>query len=69
MYAIEKGIEMPEGRNRKYPFKEMEVGDSFFVDEGRKDSLQAMCSQYGKKYGRKFCALAWQTGVRVWRAA
>lgn len=31
MFKIEKGIPVPDSRKRKYPLKEMEIGDSFFV--------------------------------------
>lgn len=41
MFKIEKGIEIPPagalGRSQKYPFADMDVGDSFFVanDSGK----------------------------------
>lgn len=51
MYKIEKGIEIPEckhggGKNRKYPFDEMDVGDSFFVPviDPTKDRLVSRAS-------------------------
>lgn len=72
MYEIENGIPAPEvtrGAGRKYPFKEMEVGDSFFVDEGSAKKLQAMAYGYGKKLKAKFVARTYKTGARVWRVA
>jgi hypothetical protein len=45
----------------------MEVGESFFVRDGK---LQIVCNanwRMGKKLGRKFIARREADGVRVWR--
>ena len=43
-FKIEKGIEIQESRTRgekaKYPFKEMEIGDSFFVAISPNDNFK-----------------------------
>lgn len=39
MYKIEKGVPAPEGKESKYPFRAMEVGDSFFVPGGIETEL------------------------------
>jgi hypothetical protein len=81
-YVIEKGVPLPApttGAGRKpgetkYPFRQLEVGDSvFFSTPKKKDSNAVRRAAYtlGKKLGRKFAARR-QTngdseGVRVWR--
>lgn len=76
MYHVEAGIEMPEMRDivRKYPFKGMEIGDSFFVsfDDGGDGLVRRMHStayNYGRRYGMKFVARKVEGGVRIWRKA
>lgn len=44
------------GRSRKYPWLEMDVGDSFLV-EGKKSQGMSGSQHYAaKRYGRKFTA-------------
>jgi hypothetical protein len=65
---LEKGVPLPVAR-QKYPYKEMEVGDSFFVFAG---GIQNVCNQnyrMGKKLGMSFIARKEGDGVRVWRTA
>ena len=65
---LEKGVPLPVSR-KKYPYKEMEVGDSFFVAEA---GIQNVCNQnyrMGKKLGMSFIARKEGDGVRVWRTA
>jgi hypothetical protein len=73
---IEKGIPVPTGirGSRVYPFKDMDVGDSFLVpvDEGGKRSIQssiAQCSRRYRKVGKQFTTrfLKKEGGIRVWR--
>jgi hypothetical protein len=65
MMKIEKGIEMP----KRYPYDDMEVGDSFVVpDEVTRTSISASAYIYGKRYGKKFSVRKDATKVlRVWR--
>lgn len=37
---IDKGVPIPERGDRKYPWKKMEVGDSFFVPGARVNASQ-----------------------------
>ena len=84
MIAIEKGIPAPEARKRggtrftaKFPWKEMQVGDSFKVPnegkykddpEGLRKAFQTRCSGSTKAYGFKFRVDFDGTGVlRCWR--
>jgi hypothetical protein len=65
---LEKDVPVPESRKR-YPYREMEIGDSFFVEGG---GLQNICNQNyrtGKKLGMSFIARKEVNGVRVWRTA
>ena len=71
-FVIEKGVPAPEARYRnKYPFGEMEVGDSFFVPGGEAGKLSNSASVYARYHGRKlkFSARKVEGGARVWRVA
>jgi len=76
-FTIEQDVPTPAGRS-KYPFQEMEVGDSFFVpleDETlakrRAQSVRAQAGRFGKINGVKFSIRTLdedgQVGVRCWR--
>lgn len=69
MLPIDKGIPFPEKADRvsRYPFREMEVGESFFVAGGNVKSLAAQCSRWGKIQGKTYGARRVDAGVRVWR--
>ncbi len=62
---IEKNIPAP--KRRKYPFAEMDVGDSILVlgEEGRKAANAARV--YGHLNGIKFATRQRDGGVRIWR--
>ena len=68
--AIDKNIELPKERVRhEYPYRDMDVGDSFYVDDGK---INVMCNnnyRMGKVLGCKFIARVEDGGVRVWRIA
>jgi len=69
MIKIEKGIIKPESttkREQKYPWDQMEVGDSFLVTGVKLTSTKAMCYKHAPK---KFSARLVKDGVRVWRDA
>lgn len=74
MYDIERNIEMPprnggQGARPKFPFREMDIGDSFFV-EGRTARTFSPAIQAAQKRGRgKFSCRAVEGGIRVWRVA
>ncbi len=82
MFEIEKGVPIPAarpagkgGRDSKYPFRELETGDSFVVPingdaaEARRlrVNLMTRCNKYGKSMGRRFTTRLVPEGVRVWR--
>lgn len=69
---IERGIPVPshnKGRRGLYPFRDMQVGDSFVVDQRRKASAQRAASFYGKSHGQVFTARSVPDGVRIWRVS
>lgn len=71
MLKIERDIPVPEtrGRHAKYPFNEMEIGDSFFVpaDDRPIPILQRSIIASAHKLESKFVTRAVDGGVRVWR--
>ncbi len=65
---IDKNIEMPMYKNKRYPFDELKVGDSFLVDTITKTSQFSSFVSYARlKTGKKFVTRAVEGGVRVWR--
>lgn len=67
MIKIDKGVPVPEKMGNKYPFSEMEVGDSFYVDGATPNQLQNAASYWRKKAGYKFVARRENEGARIWR--
>lgn len=77
MYEIKKGVPLPPsrqvGRGAKYPFLEMEVGDSFFHKLEGEDvlvvqrRLSAAAMHASRKTGRIFTTRAFEEAVGVWR--
>lgn len=70
-FKIEKGVPVPPlcvERISKYPFKEMEIGDSFEVNEKIEFSrARNSASVYNAKSGRKFVTRKTENGGRIWR--
>ena len=76
---IEKGVPLPEkrvggsGGQCKYPFKSLEIGDSFFVAPTSElaepmRSLKSLVSVYNKKLApKKFAIRREGLGARVFR--
>ncbi len=63
---IEKGVEFrPEPSNAKYPWDDMEVGDSFFYADQK--VVAATCSRNHRDKSKKFCTRQVEGGFRVWR--
>ena len=69
---IETGVPVPTTTNgrTKYPYREMDLNDSFLVTGM---DLQVICNgnyRAGKRLGRKFIARKVGEGeIRVWRVA
>lgn len=71
MVTIEKGIPIPTIKYNKsgYPFQEMEVGDSFFIQNRGAKSLY-MASYFWRKgngLNWRFKAVKEKDGSRIWR--
>lgn len=68
---IEKGVPIPDSAQRsRYPFAQMEVGDSFFAPGRTTKQMQNAASTHRKK-GKKFRAMKefvdGVEGTRIWR--
>ena len=68
---IEKNIEAPKktaGRPAKYPFADMDVGDSVFIHGGHINGKEYVAaSQTGLRKGWKFSGRSVDGGLRIWR--
>ena len=70
---IEKNVPVPALVSlgpKKYPFSDMDVGDSFFwkYEKGKaKKSIRNAAYMHGKRYGKTFVSRSEPSGVRVWR--
>lgn len=71
MNQIDKNIPLPAhagkgGAMAKYPFAEMDVGDSIFSENM---SIRSAAYAFAKVHGIKFCCRAIDGGARIWRIA
>ncbi len=73
-FTIEKGGAIPAPRppRAKYPFAQMDVGDSFFVPFTSGTGVEwqrarSSANAHGKRYGMKFVTQLEQGGARVFR--
>ena len=68
MIKIDKGVPLPVTYtvNLKYPWLEMEIGDSFFVN-ATQSRIGSHAWQMGNRHNRKFTTRKVDGGVRVWR--
>lgn len=71
---IDKGVPIPKaelGRNRKYPWDELQVGDSFFVPGKTRATFNGFASRFKKTHGIHFTLRTVTEndikGVRIWR--
>lgn len=79
MFKIDKGVPLPpnsgnKGKgSRKYPFDDMQVGDSIFFEteypNQRRELLWSVLTSYQKRNGMKYATRIVDGGVRVWRVA
>jgi hypothetical protein len=67
---IEKNIPIPPEKKRNvYPYKIMDIGESFVIPQAK---IQIVCNanyRAGKASGKKFIARREGDGVRVWRTS
>lgn len=68
MYSVDIGVPMPDrpasGRPPKYPFGEMEVGDSFSFAEGEAARVGNAAKSYSHRNGGVRFSIR---GCRIWR--
>ena len=62
-------IPKPRPRPRKYPFRDMQIGDSFYVPQTIVKNIAPAAAQVAKRMGNgaKFTCRSIDGGVRVWR--
>lgn len=77
--AIDKGVPLPRpsrgGRQKKYPFDAMQVGDSLFMpaDPQRVEIVRTIVFLCAKRYAKKhaprwrFTSRKVEGGIRIWR--
>lgn len=66
---IDKKIPFPGRRygvKTKYPWKELNIGDSFAFD-GSVENAHASSTYYNNRTGKVFRARAYNGGARIWR--
>lgn len=72
-FKIERGVAVPAARKRitRYPFAEMEIGDSFLAPVQKATSAASAARIYGRINGRKLVARREgdDGAVRIWRVA
>lgn len=64
---IPVGAKSKRGRPPKYPWADLEVGDSFFVKGKRPIDLGEITQRMARRTGFRFITRTVQGGVRVWR--
>ena len=68
MIEVSKEFPLPEVRKKNvYPYKQMDVGDSFFLENTKKQIVFNNNYRASKTLGMKFTARVEGDGVRVWR--
>jgi uncharacterized protein (DUF2249 family) len=74
MIKIEQGVPIPGNitRKTKYPFREMKIGESFFLTdhedpERTRKRVSAAATMFCANKDYKFKTQVFETGVRVWR--
>lgn len=70
-FVIEKNIAITRKstgfKSSKYPFHQMEVGDSFWAEKRKGIDPRSAAVAHGDKYGKKFATRAIDGGIRIWR--
>lgn len=72
-FKIDSGIPL-HGRRNEYPFRDMEVGDSFFCAGSHSRTVQFKAYRAAQEYARrhrtmKFSGRLVEGGIRIWRVA
>ena len=67
---IDKDIPMPQdklGRKPKYPWMDMDVGDSFLLPGKSIHHAASLMVRWQERGGRRYSARTVPEGVRIWR--
>jgi hypothetical protein len=66
---IETDIPVPVStRSRKYPFMDMQVGESIWFDEQVNGRAYRSALSTGTRHNLKFVARKENSGIRIWRS-
>jgi len=66
---IETDIPVPVStRSRKYPFLDMQVGESIWFDEQVNGRAYRSALSTGTRHNLKFIARKEDSGIRIWRS-
>lgn len=74
-YVIESDIPIPPpaGPRHKYPFMELNIGESFFIPNVKAKQISGTAAQYARRNNVKLLVRTWTKdgveGARVWRDA
>jgi len=67
MFKIDKNVELPTVKST-YPYKDMEIGDSFEFPISERNKVSSSCSIYGKNNNRKYAVRSISDSrYRCWR--
>lgn len=71
VFPLSRDHPVPEASPTRYPWADMEVGDSFFVPNKRSANMASTASSAGQRLGRVFVVRTvregGENGVRIWR--
>jgi hypothetical protein len=70
-FVIDKDVPLPtttRGRRARYPFADMQVGDSFLVtgDKSTTESARSAAYAHTRRNGKAFSARPVAGGMRIW---
>jgi hypothetical protein len=67
---VDHHVPMPFSKTQRYPWNQMEVGDSFFVKGVTAKQISSAKQHRQVAYpGELFAVRRWEDGYRVWRTA
>ena len=70
MYEISKDVPIPTPVKKYHlPYEQLQVGESFWVQDIKMSVLCNLNTRYSKRLSRKFVCRSDKGGVRVWRIA
>lgn len=67
--VVESGVPVPSAHGRRWPFAQMNVGESIVVEKALYTRAAGSAYAVGRKHGMKFSIRQEAGGVRIWRTA